>query len=248
MTMKILVTAGNTQTPIDQVRCITNIFSGRTGAQIALESRQRGHLVTLVTSQPQALVELTGGVMPEGVATLPYRTFDELRDLLQTMCQPGKNAHDAIVFAAAVSDYAVAGAYVPALGTSFDPTKGGWVSSRGEPTLLNTAAGKLKSQYSELWLRLQPAPKLVDMVRRDWGFRGILVKFKLEVGVEEAKLLEIAEHARLQSDANLMVANTLQGMHAWAFVGPIAGEYRRVSRQELPATLLLAIEELHKKG
>ena len=32
--MKILVTAGNTQTPIDQVRCITNVFSGRTGARL----------------------------------------------------------------------------------------------------------------------------------------------------------------------------------------------------------------------
>ena len=32
--MKILVTAGNTQVPIDRVRCITNIFSGRTGTRI----------------------------------------------------------------------------------------------------------------------------------------------------------------------------------------------------------------------
>ncbi|MFO0803298.1 MAG: phosphopantothenoylcysteine decarboxylase [Gemmataceae bacterium] len=29
--MKVLVTAGNTQSPLDRVRCITNIFSGRTG-------------------------------------------------------------------------------------------------------------------------------------------------------------------------------------------------------------------------
>ena len=30
--MKWLVTAGNTVTFVDQVRCITNVFSGRTGA------------------------------------------------------------------------------------------------------------------------------------------------------------------------------------------------------------------------
>ena len=43
--MRILVTAGNTQAPIDRVRCLTNIFSGRTGTRIALEARQHGHTV-----------------------------------------------------------------------------------------------------------------------------------------------------------------------------------------------------------
>ena len=41
--MNLLITAGNTQTPIDRVRCITNIFTGRTGAQVALEAHRRGH-------------------------------------------------------------------------------------------------------------------------------------------------------------------------------------------------------------
>jgi phosphopantothenate---cysteine ligase (CTP) len=47
--MNLLVTAGNTQTPIDRVRCITNIFTGRTGAQVALEAHRRGHAVTHLT-------------------------------------------------------------------------------------------------------------------------------------------------------------------------------------------------------
>ena len=53
--MNILVTAGNTQTPLDRVRCITNIFSGRTGARIAAEAAARGHRVTLLTSHPEVL-------------------------------------------------------------------------------------------------------------------------------------------------------------------------------------------------
>ena len=51
--VKILVTAGNTQTPIDQVRCITNIFTGKTGARIAVGAAARGHDVRLLTSHPQ---------------------------------------------------------------------------------------------------------------------------------------------------------------------------------------------------
>ena len=50
--MNVLVTAGNTQAPIDRVRCVTNIFSGRTGAAIANAAWGRGHAVTLATSNP----------------------------------------------------------------------------------------------------------------------------------------------------------------------------------------------------
>jgi phosphopantothenate-cysteine ligase/phosphopantothenoylcysteine decarboxylase/phosphopantothenate--cysteine ligase len=64
-TMKILVTAGNTQAPIDQVRCITNIFTGRTGTRIALEARERGHDVCLLTSHPEVVKELAGGSLME---------------------------------------------------------------------------------------------------------------------------------------------------------------------------------------
>ena len=39
--MNLLVTAGNTQVAIDRVRCITNIFTGRTGTAIALEAYRR---------------------------------------------------------------------------------------------------------------------------------------------------------------------------------------------------------------
>ncbi|HEY2908611.1 MAG TPA: phosphopantothenoylcysteine decarboxylase, partial [Gemmataceae bacterium] len=53
--MNILVTAGNTQAPVDRVRCLTNIFSGRTGAAIALAAWTRGHTVTLATSHPESL-------------------------------------------------------------------------------------------------------------------------------------------------------------------------------------------------
>jgi phosphopantothenate-cysteine ligase/phosphopantothenoylcysteine decarboxylase/phosphopantothenate--cysteine ligase len=101
-------------------------------------------------------------------------------------------------------------------------------------------AGKVKSTHPELWLRLRPAPKLIDKVRREWGFRGRLVKFKLEVGVTEEELRAIAERSRIQSAADLMVANTLEGMHEWAIVGNAAG-YRRVSRDELPSVVVDAI-------
>src|SRR5207244_1980709 len=104
-----------------------------------------------------------------------------------------------------------------------------------------------KSEEPELWLRLHRAPKLVDRIRSGWGFRGVLVKFKLEVGTPEAELLEIAERSRRQSDANLMVANTLEGADSWAFIGPLEGRYERIERAALPSRLLDEVERLHKE-
>ena len=212
--MNILITAGNTLAMIDKVRCITNVFTGRTGATIALEAHARGHRVTLLTSHPDAL-----GPTPAGLNLLRYTTFEELRDRMRELVPSGD--FDAVVHCAAVSDYLSAGVYGPDHATRFD-------------------AGKLKSDEPELWLRLVRAPKLVDRIRTDWGFRGVLVKFKLEVGLGDDELLAVAERSRLHSGADLMVANTLEGSSACAFLG--AGEYQRVPRRALPASLLDAIE------
>ena len=239
--MKILVTAGNTQTTIDQVRCITNVFSGRTGAQIAAEAFDRGHAVTLLTSHPEVLASVPGVRARQAPdwSVRSYRTFEELETLMAASITDG--GFDAVIHAAAVSDYRVTGVYAPGGGTHFDQGEMSWAADTGPPRLVDATAGKVKSHHPELWLRLQPAPKLVDKVRSAWGFRGILVKFKLEVGVTEAELLAIAERSRQQSGADLMAANTLEGMHDWAWLGAGDGGYDRVPRRELARVLINSI-------
>ncbi len=82
--MKILVTAGNTQVRIDKVRCLTNIFTGRTGASIALEAHRRGHDVTLFTSHPEAAAGVDGTNQPRGErwSLVRYQTFEDLQTLM----------------------------------------------------------------------------------------------------------------------------------------------------------------------
>jgi len=244
--MNILVTAGNTQVLIDRVRCITNIFTGRTGARLALHAHQRGHAVTLLTSHPEVVHQLqpAGDLCPERWSIRPYATFDDLHALMAEAVRHG--GFDAVVHCAAVSDYQSAGIFAPAPGTRFRPEDLRWEST-GAPTLIDRAAGKVKSDEPELWLRLVRAPKLVDKVRGAWSYRGILVKFKLEVGVGEGQLLDTAERSRRHSDADLMVANTLEGAEAWALLGPLEGRYVRVDRQEMPRRLFDAVEDLHKE-
>src|SRR5262249_39667440 len=111
--MNILITAGNTQVPIDRVRAITNVFTGRTGARIALRAHERGHCVTLLTSHPESIVD------PSGDQSLPserwivgtYQTFDDLEKLMGVEIRD--RGYDAVIHSAAVSDFRAAGVYAP---------------------------------------------------------------------------------------------------------------------------------------
>lgn len=224
--MNIVVTAGNTLVPIDSVRGITNIFTGTTGARIALAAHVRGHHVTLCTSHPETLATLAESVSVPLPADSPrwrlrpYRTFDELHALLADCCQDP--ATDALIQSAAISDYRCTGVF--------------------DAQMRDRSAGKVKSDEPILWLRLERTPKLIDLVRTQWGFGGVLVKFKLEVGISTAELLDIAERSRQHSRADLMVANTLEDARREAYLGPIHGTYQRLDRDELPAALIAAVE------
>jgi phosphopantothenoylcysteine synthetase/decarboxylase len=231
--MNVLVTAGNTQTPIDRVRCITNVFTGRTGAQVALEAHRAGHLVTLLTSHPDAVRDLAPAFAPAGRWTVRvYRTFEDLKGSMAELVPGGR--FDVLVHAAAVSDYMVAGVYAPAAGTTFDPATAAWTHGK----MRDVSAGKVKSHHPELWMRLTPTPKLADLVRGPWGFRGVFVKFKLEVGATDEQLKEVALRSRAQSDADLIVANTLEGKDAAAWIGDRGGGWERVRRADLARRLV----------
>lgn len=238
--MNIFVTAGNTQTPVDRVRCITNIFSGKTGARIAIEAFGRGHTVTLATSHPEVLDQLPSPkprAEPQFVVK-PYRAYEDLEAIMAGEIRSGR--YDVVIHAAAVNDYHVAGVYSLAPGTSFDATS---TTLNGKPVQLRDAsAGKVIGNLSEVWLRMVPAAKLVDRIRTDWKFDGTLVKFKLEVGVSVPKLLEIGERSRVHSRANWLVANRLEDYKGVAYLLGDGIQPRNIDRDQLPATLIRTLE------
>ncbi len=233
--MNILITAGNTLVPLDKVRAITNIFTGRTGTTLALHGHSLGHRVTLLTSHPDLveLIKSPGQDLTQNWQVVPYSAFDDLLHLLEKHIV--QETPDVIIHSAAVSDYRCDGIFV-----SEEKSPSGSTEQEGEillPRLKDVSAGKVKSHHEELWLRLTKTPKLVDKFRKDWNFSGILVKFKLEVGLGEKELLDVAETSRLQSRADLMVANTLEEAQEWAYIGPVEGNYQKTPRSELPERL-----------
>lgn len=91
--LRVLVTAGPTQEPIDPVRCITNRSSGKTGYAVARAAARRGAQVVLV-SGPVALEA------PEGVECVRVVTALEM----MAAAEETFPASDIAVFTAAVAD------------------------------------------------------------------------------------------------------------------------------------------------
>ena len=91
--LRILVTAGGTHEPIDSVRFIGNRSSGKMGLALAREALRLGAEVTVVAANVDR---------PEpGMGWVPVETVDEMR--AEVLGRAGRA--DALVMAAAVSDF-----------------------------------------------------------------------------------------------------------------------------------------------
>jgi phosphopantothenoylcysteine decarboxylase/phosphopantothenate--cysteine ligase len=116
---RLVVTAGGTQEPLDPVRFITNRSSGKQGLALAQAALDAGADVTLIAA-PVTLP------VPVGVQHVSVRTAAEMAEAVLAACRDA----DALLMAAAVADFAPAGAAgqkikkeggVPAL--SLQPTR-----------------------------------------------------------------------------------------------------------------------------
>lgn len=102
--MKVLITAGSTWSKVDDVRILTNRFTGKTGLGLAQGLKRKGHSVTLLIN-----FHCLGGAIPLGVGkikglkVISYQYFEEFkREVSKTI---KKQRYDAIIHSAAVSDY-----------------------------------------------------------------------------------------------------------------------------------------------
>lgn len=193
---RYLVTAGNTREMIDRVRDWGNIFTGNTGFTIAKELKQFGD-VDLVTSTPQHRDE--GAAL--GMTPHAFRSHADLLALLADLLK--KNTYDAIYMTAAVADYAPQRVYaVIDKKTNADGTE--------QWTVRDVQAGKVKSDHDAIAIVGTKTKKIVDCFRSEWGYKNLLVKFKLEVGISPEQLIEVGQKSRRASGAEYLIANTLE--------------------------------------
>jgi phosphopantothenoylcysteine decarboxylase/phosphopantothenate--cysteine ligase len=89
----VLVTAGGTREPLDQVRFVGNRSSGRMGVALAEAARDRGARVTMLAANLQV-------PFPAGIEIVPTPTAADLRREALA-----RSEADVVLMAAAVSDY-----------------------------------------------------------------------------------------------------------------------------------------------
>lgn len=239
---RVLVTAGSTWTKIDDVRVITNVFTGNTGIAIARHFAEMGVDTTLLYNPK------INRVRPEpGMTVQHYVTYGDLMAKMQEEIESGD--YDIVVHSAAVSDY---GAEVSCLAEVDDPA----VSALFEDGVrvfhtIGEKPGKISSAFPSMTLSMTKTQKIVDLVKI-WQPGIFLVKFKLEVGQTYDDLMAVAENSRRASHADLIVANDLRGRANGIPSAVILGsdEPREVEKRKmLPTALYNVVQwELGKRG
>lgn len=216
--LRFLITAGNTREKIDAVRDWGNIFTGNTGFDIALALAEHGE-VDLLTSNRHHLAAIQAGLdTKHPIRASGFDSHAALRGAIDAMMS--RQTYRAVFMTAAVADYRPVRTY------SVIERK---TSGNGEEIwrVRDAQAGKVKSTHREIAILGQQTEKLVDLFRGAWNHRGLLFKFKLEVGVSRDELIRIGQASRAASGAEYLIANSLemvQGENPGALILSDAGD------------------------
>lgn len=174
---RVLITAGGTLEPIDPVRFIGNRSSGKQGVALAMQAKRRGAYVTLIganISQPDQGVD----------EFISVATASELEGALMERLQ----TQDALIMAAAVSDYRVA-------------------------TESTTKLKKIDLGHS-LKLELVANPDILASATQsitDLGLKTVVVGFAAETVEKQADLIGLALKKIKAKGCDLLVANNVTG-------------------------------------
>lgn len=206
--MRVIVTAGGTQEPIDSVRSITNHATGRLGALIA------GAFAALPAVREVVYVASRRAVRPEGekIRFYPVDSTADLEYALLDLCRQGPPA--AIIHGMAVSDYRVR--RVTTLGEMACLTEEA-PKERHYETLAGAAGldiqGKLSSSVDDLVILLEKTPKVIARLR-GLAPETVLVGFKLLDNVPHEELMTVAAQLLEENDCDFVLANDLRTVHS----------------------------------
>lgn len=198
--MKLLITSGGTKVKIDMVRHIGNMSSGNFGSKIAYEALRRGHEVVFLMAKGSkkpisVTIDDTDGIKSsimklfksfmdrkylKKLKIYEYDTFDQYVEKLNSK-EINTNYVDAVVLAAAVSDFGVD----------------------------NYVDGKIRSKDADMVIKLKPLEKVISTIRTKYPLSK-LIGFKLLVNSTTSELILAAEKSISENQCSLVVANDLR--------------------------------------
>lgn len=158
--MNILITGGGCEEPIDSVRSICNVSTGKTAARIArcLLAADSSVRITALAAEKAEKPE------DSRCTVRTFRTFADLFRLMKEECE--RRQYDAVIHAAAVSDYSPESVVID--GTAFPCG----------------AVQKIDSRTSIL-IHMKRNPKIIESVKKWTGSSCVLFGFKLTSSASE---------------------------------------------------------------
>lgn len=181
--MKCIVTAGPTFEPLDDVRRLTNLSTGRLGTELANYLAACGHDVTLLIG---TMATHAGERNAQSLRC--FTTTEDLRAKLKSCA--GKKV-DAIFHAAAVSDFA--------FGKIFTRDPAGKLKAF-------PASKKISTRSGHLFAELVPTPKIIAELR-GWFPKTTIIGWKYEADGDRAEVLRLARKQLSDCVTDACVAN-----------------------------------------
>lgn len=230
MPLTVLITAGGTQEPIDDVRSIRNVASGALPAAMAEAWLAQGaHVVYL--HGPDALLpgerrlrhNALGGALPDAELADFLREVQQLQQTLaagQLTLLPVQRAADALTSLVAALDQHQPDIVACAMAVAdFSPVPVvGKIASRADAPAGSEQTHALLPKADGLTLRLLPTAKVIDAVKPRCP-SCFLLGFKLLVSASEAQLVQAATHLAHRSGADAVFANDVSRYRAGAREG-----------------------------
>jgi phosphopantothenate---cysteine ligase (CTP) len=202
--MNVVVTGGGTIAPIDDVRLMTNVSSGRFAAAITEACLDRGASVWHIHA-PSAQLPLRRLATFDLDAAEPATELYRLAKLREKWLSQHDRLHLVPLKTGNVTDYSatlqrviqsqpIDVAFLPMAVADFEP----------EPR-----PGKISSEIESLVLRCHRTPKVIALVRT-WSPSVYLVGFKLLSHASRDELIARAQTVLHENRADLVVANDLE--------------------------------------
>lgn len=179
---RILVTSGGTQEYIDDVRVLTNISSGKLGAEIAEKLIDVNARVTYLHGINAVLPQCDLRKYP--AIHYKVRSAQDASDFIERNVRD----MDAVIHCMAVSDF------------TFKRDMALKCKSNDPQAFIDYMARTIAKN-----------PKIISKVK-EWNPKVILVGFKFEVGVPHEELISLARASIVKNGCDLVVANDKEEM------------------------------------
>ena len=166
--MECVITAGPTYEPLDKVRRLTNLSTGKLGTELANFLVSRGHNVELLVGEQ--------ATWPGERRAQKQQTFTTTNDLRERLAALSSGQIGAVFHAAAVSDFAFGKI---------------WHRS-AEGDLKEVRSSKLSTREGALLAELVPTPKIISSLR-SWFPKARIVGWKFEVEGNREEVIKLAE-------------------------------------------------------